>query len=217
MGAVVRGVVSIDVTKLPEALKNDEMAVRNAIARGVSAGLWRGRAIMVRATPVDQGQLRASWHVLRRVQAANGIPGSGQTTVAELHNDAPHAGIVELGARPHGLSPAGWMALYEWVRRHPDLWAGTTLNRKGQLVAGPRQNNRRARTKFAGGVLRPYQGPDPVITEVTNAIAMKLKREGQAPTYFIRNNLYRVGDAVAQEIKREIDSIVEKAGGYAGR
>ena len=210
----MKGVVAIDVRKLPDALKRDEEAVRNAIARGVSNGLMRGRAIMVRETPVDQGQLRASWHVVRRVQGATGVNRTGEATVAELSNDAPHAGLVELGSRPHGLSPAGWAALYDWVRRHPDLWAGTTINRRGELVAGPRKNARRARTKVHG-VLGPYQGPDPVITMVTNAIAAKLRREGTKPTYFIRQNLHRVGDAVAQEIRREIDSLVEKAGGYA--
>lgn len=210
----MNGVVQIDLKRLPEALRRNEEAVRDAIVRGVNAGLHRGRAVMVKATPTDQGQLRASWHVMRRVNGAAGLNRMGVATVGELRNDAPHAGIVELGARPHGVSPAGWAALYEWVRRHPELWAGTTINRKGQLVAGPRKNARRAITKTRGP-LGAYRGPDPVITSVTNAIAAKLRREGQKPTYFIRNNLYRVGDAVAAEIQREIDLIVEKAGGYA--
>jgi hypothetical protein len=214
VGAVVKGSVLIDMKRLPEALRRDEEAVRAGIVRGVNAGLERGRAIMVKATPVDQGQLRASWHVMRRVNGARGLNTMGTASVGELRNDAPHAGIVELGARPHGLSPAGWAALYEWVRRHPELWAGSVLNRKGTLVSGPAKRDRRARTA-ARGPLRPYHGPDPVIESITNAIAMKLRREGQKPTYFIRQNLYRVGDAVANEIKREIDLLAEKAGGYA--
>lgn len=210
----MKGSISIDMKRLPEALKRDEEAVREGIVRGVNAGLERGRAIMVKATPVDQGQLRASWHVMRRVNGARGLNSAGVASVGELRNDAPHAGIVELGARPHGLSPAGWMAIYEWVRRHPELWAGTVLNRKGQIVSGPARRDRRARTA-ARGPLAPYRGPDPAISMVTNAIAAKLRREGQKPTYFVRQNLYRVGDAVAAEIKREIDSLAEKAGGYA--
>lgn len=212
MGAVVS--VRIDLSKLPEALRRDEASLRDALARGVNAGLERGRAIMVRATPVDQGQLRASWRVRRR--GPNGVPRQGTATVGELHNDAPHAGIVELGARPHGLSPAGWAALYEWVRRHPELWAGTTINRKGQLVAGPRQNNRRAITRTRGP-LSAYHGADPVITMVTNAIAQKMRREGQKPTYFVRNNIGRVTTAVVSEIRREIALMSERAARNAGR
>jgi hypothetical protein len=214
MGTVVTGVIQIDPKRLPAALQRNEEALRAAIARGLTAGLHRGRAIMVRATPTDQGQLRASWEVARVTNSAGGIAKSGN--VGELRNRAPHAGIVELGARPHGLSPAGWMALYEWVRRHSDLWGATRMNRAGDMLSGPVQRSRRARTAHARGPLKPYQGPDPVITAITNAIAAKLRREGQKPTYFIRNNLFRVGDAVAQEIRREIDHLVESAGGYGG-
>lgn len=205
MGAVVRGVVSIDIRRLPEALRRNEEALREAIARGVSAGLARGRAIMVKATPTDQGQLRASWHVRRRVEGAAGLNRNAEATVAELHNDAPYAGIVELGARPHGLSPSGWAMLYEWVRRHPELWGATTI------TAGRKTSWRPRATLVTGD----YRGPNPLITLITNAIAAKLRREGQKPTYFVRNNLYRVGDAVASEIRREVDLLVEKAGGYA--
>lgn len=207
------GVIQIDAKKLPAALQRNEEGLRKAIVRGLVAGLHRGRAIMVRETPADTGQLRASWEVARVATGAGDIAKSG--TVGELRNRAPHAGIVELGARPHGLSPAGWAALYSWVQRHANLWGATRVNKAGKMVAGPVQGNRRAITKTSGP-LTAYHGPDPVITQITNAIAMKLKREGQKPTYFIRNNLYRVGDAVAKEIKREVDSIVAEAGGYGG-
>lgn len=211
----MRGVVSIDARKLPAALRRNEEEVRNAIARGVSAGLERGRGIMVRATPTDQGQLRASWHVMRRVNGATGMPRTGLGTVAELRNDAPHAGIVELGARPHGLSPEGWAAIYEWVRRHPELYVSSGSKRNPRMQ-GPNQPRMRRNPK-GGGILGPYRGADPEISEIVNAIAYKLRTKGQEPTYFIRKHLGLVGDAVAHEVKREIDLAAERAGGYGGR
>ena len=204
-------VVTIDIKKLPEALRRNEMAVRDAIAKGAMAGAQRGRNIMIRVTPTDQGQLRASWKVLRRVSGARNMP-AGETSVVELRNDAPHAGLVELGCRPHGMSPAGWAALYEWVRRHPELYTGSgSASNPDQQGPNPL---RMRRARAARGPLGPYKGPDPVVAAITNAIAAKIRREGIKPTYFIRNNLHKLSDALAQEIRRAVDDLAEKAGGY---
>lgn len=53
----------------------------------------------------DRGILKAGWKARRR--------GNG----AEVVNDAPHAGIVELGARPHEVGKAGISAIARWAVR----------------------------------------------------------------------------------------------------
>ena len=147
--------------------------VRTGIAMGTQRAALRGRAHMVRATPVDQGELRASWFV-------DATPGS-RGVMTELNNKAPHAGIVEHGARPHPVSREGWESIYEWARRH-----------------------------FTGSGERDKDGRDKKLTGITWAIVKKIKTEGQKPTYFIKNELDTLGSFAAQEIQRVLAEIAAR-------
>ena len=185
-------VIRIGIEQLPEALARGEQRFERALYRGLRRGAERGRAIIVPKTPTDLGQLRASW----KVKAAD--------MVAELINDAPHAGIVELGARPHKVSPEGWQAIYEWVRRHPELYG-----------------EKKARTKVSGTLselakLGPFRGIDPEITAITNAIVQKIRRRGQKPTNFVRNNLEALRKALIKEVERQLELATKAAGGQKG-
>ena len=192
-------VITIDLKRLPAALRSNEAAVRLAIATGARAGAEHGRAIMAKRTPTDLGQLKAGWKVKPGVPT---VPESGVVQLTTLRNDAPHAGVVELGARPHTVNPQGWAAIYEWVRRHPELY--TAAGRKNNSAwQGPNKPKMR-RSKASAGPQRPFHGPDPEISAITNAIVGKLKREGQKPTYFIRKSLGDLGDAMLKEINRAL-------------
>lgn len=90
--------------QLAGVLKEQATALPQAVRRGARAGAMRGQAHMPKQTPVDMGQLRNSW----RVSEAGGT---------RLYNDAPHAGIVEQGARPHPVSREGIEALAAWAHR----------------------------------------------------------------------------------------------------
>lgn len=96
--------------ELAGMLRAQARALPQAARLGVRAGAMRGQAHMPKQTPVDQGQLRNSW----RVQTTQGFEGAAQ---AALYNDAPHAGIVEQGARPHAVSQEGIEALAAWAQR----------------------------------------------------------------------------------------------------
>lgn len=96
--------------ELAGLLKEQARALPQAARLGVRAGAMRGQAHMPKQTPVDMGQLRNSW----RVGITQGFEGSAQ---AALYNDAPHAGIVERGARPHPVSSEGIEALTAWAQR----------------------------------------------------------------------------------------------------
>src|SRR5262245_18169728 len=103
---------TITSKELSKALSREAKGVRRKIERGALRAAHRGKALLVRKTDekgiTDLGQFKNSFQVERG--AARGI-------VAELWNDAPHAGIIELGPRPHPVSREGWEAIREWVAR----------------------------------------------------------------------------------------------------
>jgi hypothetical protein len=65
----------------------------------------RSRATFVRKSPVDTGRHRASW---KTKKSAAGVL---------VENDAPYAGIIERGARPHAVSEEGREAITRWAMR----------------------------------------------------------------------------------------------------
>lgn len=80
-----------------EATRSDKLvvAIRRAAAAGAEA--------LASVAPVGvTGQFKAK---LRAIETTGG---------AILMNDAPHAGVLELGARPHWIGKRGMQALYEW-------------------------------------------------------------------------------------------------------
>lgn len=185
MGAVI----DIDESRLPAALDKLERKIKLAVARGALAGAHRGRAVMVKRTPTDQGQLRAGWKVTTGT-AVSGVDGG---TLATLTNGAPHIAVVELGARPHAMSPEGWQAIYDWVRRH---YRGGALGGTGKMRPQPR-NSAGQLSSGAG----PFHGPDPVISQVTNAIVHKIAKVGQKPTLFVKNSLDELRKVMIEEIE----------------
>jgi hypothetical protein len=190
-------VIPIDIDQLEAAIASGEERMRRAIASGALAGAHRGRAIIVKKTPVDLGQLKASWRVK---PGATEFAGP-ETTLAELVNDAPTLAIVELGARPHKVSPEGWLAIYEWVRRH---YRGGELGGRGRM-------RKQLRT---GDDKRPFHGPDPVISNITSAIVWRIRKRGQKPTFFIKNSLDDLRRVMAYELDRAMKTIQDslKAG-----
>lgn len=92
------------------AMRNQQKAIERGVLRAKTLGL----TILVERSPVDQGQLRAAWRI----------------TEDGIINDAPHAGIVENGARPHPVGPAGILALTDWAMRH-----GATDEQEAEAIA----------------------------------------------------------------------------------
>lgn len=118
----------------------------------------RGRTLLVRKSPVDRGNFKNAWRVRT-------IAGG-----AEIQNDAPYAGIIELGARPHPVSREGIEALTGWARRH-----------------------------FPGVDEKEHKS-------IAFAIAAKLKKYGQKPTYLVRDSMDElrqyIGEAMEAEVKK---------------
>lgn len=172
--------IRVSAEQLPAVLARDEARFHKALLRGTRRGCERARGILVKRTPTDQGQLRASWKVVVR------------GNLAELINDAPHAGIVEMGARPHKVSAEGWAAIYAWVHRHPQLY-GASRRR-------PRAHGTVEEARQRG----PFRGLDPEISSITWAIVRKINRQGQEPTFFVLRSLDECRNVLVIEVEAAI-------------
>lgn len=169
-----------------------------AVRKGVVRGAQRSRARIQRATPKDTGQTKASWRI-----SVSPATKSIEQTVVIWKNDAPHAGVLELGARPHGMSPAGWAAIYNWVRRHGKSFnVARKRDARGKFLPGAR---------VAGDAAGAYKGPDPEISAITNAIVQKIAKEGQRPRYFVRNILDELRAMAAAEVQATVTELMARA------
>lgn len=209
--AGVRALMGIAITMkdLPRELQRREGAVRAAARRGARIAAQRAKALLMHRTPVDTGELKSSWKVARTK-----IRGSNE--VALIENTAPHAGIVEMGARPHAVSEAGQLAIYEWVKRHFEFRVSTVQGpllpdqKRSSIVVGGisrdssfalRQGERRARK--LGGPLGQLE-MDSELVRIAEAIVNKLRARGQKPTYFVRDSLPDLQRFLREEVEREI-------------
>ena len=173
--------------------------MRKAIARGVVKGAERGRAILVRKTPTDQGQLRASWKVKRgRVTKF-----ARKSILATLINDAPHAGIIEKGARPHPVSKEGFLAIFEWAKRHGFRGARRRFQRGGRTrIVGPQQMVMIYGISFADADVQAAQ--------VALGIVRKIRAHGQVGKFFVLKSLPAVEKAMGREINRAIKDLAKR-------
>lgn len=102
------GVVRIPAGGLGSLYRAAAKIVASALRDGARLAAERSRALLVSKSPVGVGaHFKNAWKV---------IPGSSGQVLAHLDNDAPHAGLVERGARPHSVNEEGVAAIREWVR-----------------------------------------------------------------------------------------------------
>lgn len=117
--------ITIEAKDASKFLRALDRAARKKMRIALQRGAERGRAIMVRRTPVDTGQMRAGWKVSNSAMS---------NEAARLFNDHPAIGVVELGARPHPVSDIGILAIERWVARHPDVWQGAQDGGTGRML-----------------------------------------------------------------------------------
>jgi hypothetical protein len=131
-----------------------------------------------RKSPVDTGLFKASWAVRRELATR------GAATVV-LRNDAPYAGIIEAGARPHYPPLAPILA---WVQR----------NAAKLGFVNPR--------RFRGpSSLRQHEQDHAI--DVARAIQRKIGTKGQAPRHIMRGELPFVRRAVARALGEYVNEI----------
>lgn len=112
--------IKIESKDLARVLRREGERVPRLLPMAAYAAAQRLRARIVdeidRRKITDQGILKNSFRVVRQNRDGGGrFLGSGGSVA--VRSDAPHAGIVELGARPHPVSPEGRMAIARWAAR----------------------------------------------------------------------------------------------------
>jgi hypothetical protein len=91
----------------------------DAVVRGIASAVLASAELVAQMAPKDLGNLKRSCRGVLQ-------PGGGYVIV-----DAPHAGIVEAGARPHWAPIA---PLIDWARRHADSEAEAQRMARGTQV-----------------------------------------------------------------------------------
>lgn len=99
----------IDAKRLGKELKARGEQTPTVLMAGMKLAAERGRTLLARETPVDTGAMKARWRV------------ASSPTELALVNDAPYAGVVEGGARPHAVSLEGRYAIKLWFMRKVGL------------------------------------------------------------------------------------------------
>jgi len=101
--------IKIDPKELAVVLRKEDTRLRKAVTQAANAAARRLKTFMVRETDrkgiTDRGIYKNSFVVNKNV----------------VSNEAPHAGIVEMGTRPHHVGKEGREALKLWCMRKLDL------------------------------------------------------------------------------------------------
>ena len=182
--------VTLTPAQVPRMVRQNNKRAKRGAAKGLQRAAHRGRGVLVRRTPVDQGQLKASWRVRK---AMNTGIGSGNLA-AMITNSAPHAGIVEAGARPHKVGLEGWMAIYDWARRNIKF----TETLKSGPNKGQQSKPRRMSHDDYG---------NPMLEQITWGIVNRIAKFGQRPTWFVRDSM----DILMRIAQEEVAKAVAKS------
>lgn len=195
--------VHLSPTQLNAVLQSHATKLPKAIQDGLLMAAHRGRALLVQKSPVDQGVYKNSWAV--RERGADG---------PTIDNDAPHAGIIEGGARPHLVSREGIEALTAWVKRHISK---PKKGRRGRGKVSTKQYGPKLPRAYGPTAPRMYgpklpatygprlPNPDAWARSIAFAIAAKLKAEGQKGLFIVRDNLPTLSKYMQQEVARQIN------------
>jgi hypothetical protein len=159
------------------------------MVRAMKRAAQRGRSYLVKRTPVDQGQLKASWKT--QVTAT----GEGGDIAASIINGAPHAAIVEEGARPHPVSNEGFYAIFLWAKRHGVVGARRKFQRGGRTrIQGPQQ------VRIIRGFA--FTDADVPTAELALGICRKIQKHGQEATYFVRDSMPALHEMATKELAK---------------
>lgn len=151
---------TVDISEIGLRIRLDDEERRDRVRRGLLAAALIGEGIVANATPVDRGEARNAWTV---VPTPSG---------ADLFNDAPHAGILELGSRPHRppLEP-----ILRWVVR--------------KFGTGKRS-------------FEDWSEVEPRLFGIAMAIVRNIEAHGTKPHFMVRNNLGKLTRIAKREVDR---------------
>jgi hypothetical protein len=185
--------IELKPEQLGRALRGEAAKVAGALERGAMRAAHRGKARLIEATDekgvTDMGQYKSSFKVAK----GPGIGQYGHGATATLINEAPIAGIVELGARPHPVSEDGIIAIARWAERK--LGVGAVHGPVHVRVHGPtgRVTTRKPRksTEVSEAAMA-----------VAQAIAWKIRHHGQKGRYIFADEIGRLTRFYREEVEK---------------
>jgi len=122
--------------QMAEMLGRHGKGLKEAGKKAALSAAMRGANTLARKGPKDRGELARSW---KAKATSNG---------AILGSDAPHAAIVEFGAKPHPVSAMGRASLAGWVkRRNPGISDDEAIAR-GHAIANKIEKEGQEATHF---------------------------------------------------------------------
>ncbi len=168
--------VKVPLGSLAAVIKATMKKLPVAAREGQEISAERIAAFLRSISPVDTGQFKGSWAVASSTGAAR---------EPKVENRAPHAGIIEAGARPHNVSREGVEALRDWARRVVRFAPvkGGVVGKHRALTADEADN------EFAWFI-------DAIVWGIVN----KLKKHGQKGHFLVANNLARFGRWTGEEV-----------------
>lgn len=180
-------------------LAKTDKRIRRGVHEAVVEAAAVGAEIVAKDAPVDTGRLKQS--VVMRKKGPSGGP--------EIIAQAPYAGPVEVGSRPHWVP---LRPLVGWVRRHVMAAAreagiktpGRVGTYKGRTARAFAAYNRRSRARnaFVDEILK-----------MARLIQRAIARRGTKPRYFMRKNLPRLGQILLTLLRESKARTVAGLGG----
>ncbi len=192
--------------QLGARLRSDAGGLPKVVVRATFSAAQRGRALLVKNSPVDRGILRNAWKVIR-LSNDRGV---------ELTNDQPYAGIMERGARPFKISGAGLFYLKAWVLRK--IKAGQIIpsgsstkitwakgwDKKIRSATGQSQIKSTRRKTVKGMDLEEEA------ERIAYAIAKKFEKVGMSGKRFVMKNLLALAALMDQEVTRYLSDFFNR-------
>lgn len=170
--------INIKPGTLGATLKAAGKRNRRAVDLGIRAAAHRGVALLKRLTPVDEGIMKNAWAV---------VGADGNTRIENL---APHAGIIEGGARPHPVSEEGRLAIEGWVRRVV-LSTFVTDSKSADGSALSRK-------------LNSWEKANADVRAIVERIIWKIRTKGYKGLFLVKGNMNELRAFVFEEIDRYV-------------
>jgi hypothetical protein len=179
-------IVSIKPGQLAATIRAAGRRNQTAIKRGIRAGAARGVGLLTRLTPVDEGVMKSAWKV---------VSGDAGTRIENL---APHAGIIEAGARPHPVSEEGRKAIEGWVRR---VVLSSYTTQGGAKATGKVRK------------LNSWEKANADVRAIVERIIWKIRTKGAKGHWIVKGSMEELRAFVFEEIER----FMAKAHGGGGQ